>query len=86
MRIFGADNRLDSNRGRSLAQVIPDPGWPKHGSGAMPGRDLSDMVNLRRAKDAAVTLALAELNGPIAAWHLGAFLQKMRRVVDSLTK
>ena len=66
MRIFGANNRLDSNR-RSLAQVIPDPDWPKHGSGAMPGRDLSDMVNLCRAKDAAVTLALAELNGPIAA-------------------
>ena len=61
MRIFGANNRLDSNRGRSLAQVIPDPDWPKHGSGAMPGRDLSDMVNLCRAKDAAVTLALAEL-------------------------
>jgi len=36
MRIFGANNRLDSNRGRSLAQVIPDPDQPKHGSGAMP--------------------------------------------------
>ena len=53
--------RLGSRRGRVLAQVIPDPDWPKMLRVKLPGHALTDMVNLSRAKDAAVCLVLAEM-------------------------
>jgi hypothetical protein len=69
MRIYRADHlswegltiRL-GKRGHVLAYVIPDPDWPNMYRVQMPGRDLSDTVNLSRAKDAAVCLALASVN------------------------
>jgi len=54
---------LHFGRARSpLMRVVPEPRWPgmwrvRHADDA-----LSDMVNLSRAKDAAMSLALARLN------------------------
>jgi hypothetical protein len=48
-----------------VVSIVPDGRWPamwrvrRHGS-------LSDMVNLTRAKDAAVSIALREFNMPSA--------------------
>jgi hypothetical protein len=52
---------LRLGRGRVVASVEPDSKW----SGMWRvrcGRQLSDMVNLTRAKDAAVSIALSQLN------------------------
>lgn len=49
--------RLRLNSGRLLATVEPDAAW----------RGISDMVNLSRAKDAAITLVSAALNDRAAA-------------------
>jgi hypothetical protein len=54
--------RLGSGRGRILATVIPDLEWPNMYRVQMPGHQVSDMVNLARAKDAAMCLALTSLN------------------------
>jgi hypothetical protein len=55
--------RLRLCTGRLLATVEPDTQWPRmywvHLAG---GFMTADMVNLTRAKDAAIGLALAELN------------------------
>ena len=53
--------------GRVVASVIPDPDWQRIYRVQIPGKPLSDMVNLTRAKDAAVWLALAALNERVAA-------------------
>jgi hypothetical protein len=57
----GLQLRLGSVRGRVLATVEPDSKWPGmyrvHHAG-----QLSDMVNLTRAKDAAISIALSQLN------------------------
>ena len=58
---------LHLGSGRILATIIPDPDWPKMYRVQMPGQKLSDMVNLTRAKDAAVHLALMGLNTVKAA-------------------
>jgi hypothetical protein len=50
-----------------LAAIVPDPEFPKMYRVKMPGRKLFDMVNLSRAKDAEVGLALANLNRQEAA-------------------
>jgi hypothetical protein len=57
----GRKLRLGSKHGRVLAAVEPDSKSPgmwrvRHGT------KLTDMVNLSRAKDAAISIALAELN------------------------
>jgi ParB-like chromosome segregation protein Spo0J len=48
---------------RVLATVEPDPVWPELYRVYM-GDYVSDMLNLPRAKEAAVCLSLANLNGP----------------------
>ena len=46
--------------GRILAVVVPDDKWPNMYRVRI-GGEISDMGNLSRAKDAAISLALAEL-------------------------
>jgi hypothetical protein len=45
-----------------MAMVEPDANWPGMWRVRFGGR-LSDMANLSRAKDAAISLVLSELNG-----------------------
>ena len=49
-------------RRRLLATVEPDKDWPGMWRVHMPDGHVSDMVNLSRAKDAALSLAVASLN------------------------
>jgi hypothetical protein len=61
------DLRWDSrelrlNSGRLLATVEPDAKWPAMYRVRLPDGQLTDMVNLTRAKDAAMHLVLADLN------------------------
>lgn len=61
MQWKGTELRLNS--GRLLAEVIPDMEWGKMWRVfTVHDRRLSDMVNLTRAKDAAVLLAMQHLN------------------------
>jgi hypothetical protein len=53
--------QLKLGRGRVVATVEPDSKWPGMYRVRCGGK-LSDMVNLTRAKDAARSLALMELN------------------------
>jgi hypothetical protein len=57
----GYELRL-GKRGRLLASIEPDPEWPGMWRVRLPNGHLTDMVNLARAKDAAIALALADLN------------------------
>jgi hypothetical protein len=50
------------HRGRTLATIEPDAEWPNLWRVRRPDGDLTDMVNLTRAKDAARCLALGILN------------------------
>jgi hypothetical protein len=52
---------------RVMAMIVPDADWPGMYRIIMPSGHITDVVNLSRAKDAAVTLALAELNKREAA-------------------
>jgi hypothetical protein len=54
--------RLGSRRGRIVATVIPDTKWS-----SMWRVQIDGMVNLTRAKDEAIVLALANLNQRMAA-------------------
>jgi hypothetical protein len=56
----GLKLRLHTKTGRILAIVVPDDKWPNMYRVRI-GGDISDMANLSRAKDAAISLALAEL-------------------------
>jgi hypothetical protein len=56
------DQRLRLNSGRVLATVEPDSKWPGMYRVRLPDGHLTDIVNPTRAKDAAVHLALANLN------------------------
>jgi hypothetical protein len=47
--------------GKSVAEIVLDEEWPNMWRVKIPGRPLSDMVNLTRAKDAAVRLVQADL-------------------------
>jgi hypothetical protein len=47
---------------RVMARIEPDQNWPGMWRVRFGGR-LSDMANLSRAKDAAISLVLGELNG-----------------------
>jgi hypothetical protein len=58
---------LRLNSGRLMAAVEPDHEWPGLWRVRLPDGRLSDMVNLTRAKDAALLLALAVLNRRVAA-------------------
>jgi hypothetical protein len=75
MHHYGAaDLRWDGNQlrlpsGRVLATIEPDTDWPGLWRVHLPGAGLSDLVNRTRAKDAAVSLALASLNRDL---HLAA--------------
>jgi hypothetical protein len=61
--------RLHSIGGRVLAAIEPDQTWPSMWRVRLPEGFLTDMVNLSRAKDAAVAHALATLNRrQEAAW------------------
>jgi hypothetical protein len=72
MRTYGTNDlyldglTLRLKTGRILAVVVPDDKWPDMYRVRIPGRDISDMANLSRAKDAAISLALAELREPDA--------------------
>jgi hypothetical protein len=54
--------RLYSIRGRVLAAIEPDREWSGMWRVRMPDGHPTDMLNLSRAKDAAASLVLAELN------------------------
>jgi hypothetical protein len=51
---------------RVVATIEPDTNWPGVWRVRFGGR-LSDMANLSRAKDAAISLVLSELNGSLTA-------------------
>jgi hypothetical protein len=54
---------LRLGRGRVVATVVPDSRWLKMYRVKLPNGHLTDMINLTRAKDAAVGRTLTELNG-----------------------
>jgi len=58
----GLKLRLGSKPGRILAAVERDTNWPKMWRVHHGGR-VSDITNLTRAKDAAILIALSELDG-----------------------
>jgi hypothetical protein len=58
----GKQLRLHSIRGHVLAAIEPDWEWPGIWRVRMPDGQVTDMLNLSRAKDAAVAHALATLN------------------------
>jgi hypothetical protein len=53
--------------GDAVAEVVPDLKFPTMFRIKVPGMPSSDMVNMSRAKDAALSLADAVLDGRIAA-------------------
>ena len=55
-------HRLRMRSGRLLATIVPDPDWDGMWRVRTPNGNVSDMVNLSRAKDAAQSNALASLN------------------------
>jgi hypothetical protein len=55
-------HRLRMRSGRLLATIVPDPDWEGMWRVCMPNGNVSDMVNLTRAKDAAQSIALVSLN------------------------
>jgi hypothetical protein len=55
-------HRLRLRSGRLLATIVADPNWDDMWRVRMPKGNVSDMVNLTRAKDTALSLALASLN------------------------
>ena len=67
-RIYGFQDirweghRLRLSTGRLLATVEPDAQWVGMYRVRLPNGQLTDMVNLSRAKDAAIALALTNLN------------------------
>jgi hypothetical protein len=69
-RIYGRqdlkwrDGQLRLCTGRMLATVEPDGTWVGMFRVRLPNGHLTDMVNLTRAKDAAISHALTNLNGP----------------------
>jgi hypothetical protein len=57
-------DRLRLHSGRVVAAIERDQTWQRMWRVRLPTGHVTDMVNLTRAKDAAVTLALAALNRP----------------------
>ncbi len=62
----GLELRLGTQRGRIVATVISDAKWPGMWRVQIDGK-LTDVVNITRAKDAAIALALADLKQRRAA-------------------
>jgi hypothetical protein len=58
--------RLRLGRGRVLATIEADQWWPRMFRVRVGSAPVSDMVNVSRARDAAVSLALASLNAEVA--------------------
>jgi hypothetical protein len=58
------DRRLRLRSGRLLATIEPDAEWPGMWRVRLLNGRPTDMVNLTRARDAAITLALGALNQP----------------------
>lgn len=54
--------QLRLNSGRLLATVEPDGNFVGMFRVRMPNKPLTEMVNITRAKDAAISMALVELN------------------------
>jgi hypothetical protein len=54
--------KLRLKSGRLLATVEPDAKWPKMYRVRLPDGHVTDMVNLSRAKDAAMELTINRLN------------------------
>jgi hypothetical protein len=54
-------------RGKVVAQVVPDPDFQRMYRVRLPDGHLSDMCNLTRAKDAALSLAAAAIDKREAA-------------------
>ena len=67
-RIYGRgdlkwkDRELRLVTGRLLATVEPDTKWAGMYRARLPDGHVTDMVNISRAKDAAISLALTDLN------------------------
>jgi len=67
-RIYGRgdlkwkDRELRLVTGRLLATVEPDTNWAGMYRVRLPDGHVTDMVNISRAKDAAISLALTDLN------------------------
>jgi hypothetical protein len=59
----GRELRLKT--GRLLATIEPDGTWLGMFRVRLPDDRVTDMVNLSRAKDAAISLAIASLNGAV---------------------
>jgi hypothetical protein len=80
-RIYGRgdlkwkDRELRLVTGRLLATVEPDTKWAGMHRVRLPDGHVTDMVNISRAKDAAISLALTDLN---------SFKAQARRVRGSL--
>ena len=80
-RIYGRgdlkwkDRELHLVTGRLLATVEPDTKWAGMHRVRLPDGHVTDMVNISRAKDAAISLALTDLN---------SFKAQARRVRGSL--
>jgi hypothetical protein len=69
------DNDLIFRR-RVVASIVPDSKWPQMWRVSLPNGQLSDMVNLSRARDAARSLALkALIEGPVAAPPMRSLLE-----------
>jgi hypothetical protein len=73
MRLFSYRDLLWTGRefrpgkhGRVQATIEPDADWPNLYRVRLPDGHLTDMVNLTRAKHAAIALALEALNRPTA--------------------
>jgi hypothetical protein len=58
--------QLRLKTGRLLATVEPDGTWVGMFRVRLPDDRVTDMVNLTRAKDAAIALALADLNHAVS--------------------
>jgi hypothetical protein len=58
-------NRLRLHTGRLVASIEPDEASPGMWRVQLTAGHRTDMVNLTRARDAAVTLSLASLNVPL---------------------
>lgn len=73
MRVYNVNavawegRQLGLNGGRVLATVKPDSAWPGLWRVHLSDGSVTDMVNLTRAKDAAVSLALGLLNRRVVA-------------------
>ena len=82
MRVFGRSSLawkggelFVGGRGSPMAEIVRDPGYPGMWRfRLLPDGELSDMVNLTRAKDAACSHVLGVLNKGEELPHAGAYI------------